>query len=101
MSFNDGKGGKAGPDLFAVGDQFPRGEIIDSTLRPSARIAVGYSTTIIETQSEDTSEAVLKQSTDAWVELASANGERIRVPKRDIREQRGSAASLMPEGLYV
>src|SRR5258707_14083078 len=37
----DGTAGKAGPDLFAVGDKFGRGEIIDSILSPSAAIAGG------------------------------------------------------------
>src|SRR5437016_5726869 len=32
----DGKGGKAGPDLFAVGDKFGRREIIEAVLAPSA-----------------------------------------------------------------
>src|SRR5437879_3918190 len=43
----DGKGGKAGPDLFAVGDKFPRRELIDAVLEPSAAIAVGYGTTLV------------------------------------------------------
>jgi len=38
----DGRGGKAGPDLFAVGDKFPRRELIRAVLEPSAEIAVGY-----------------------------------------------------------
>src|SRR4051794_28703377 len=42
----DGRGGKAGPDLFAVGDKFGRFELVESMLAPSKTIAVGYSTTI-------------------------------------------------------
>src|SRR2546425_2124555 len=45
----DGKGGKTGPDLLAVGDKFGRREIIEAVLAPSATIAVGYSTTMIGT----------------------------------------------------
>src|SRR6266576_5478031 len=41
----DGTAAKTGPDLFAVGDKFVRGEIIESILAPSASIAVGYNTT--------------------------------------------------------
>ena len=47
----DGQGGKAGPDLFAVGDKFGRREIIESVLSSSATIAVGYSATTVETKS--------------------------------------------------
>src|SRR5262245_31224255 len=32
----DGGSSKAGPDLFAVGDRFPRGELIRAVLEPSA-----------------------------------------------------------------
>src|SRR5260370_110955 len=46
----DGSSSKAGPDLFAVGDKFPRRELIRAVLEPSADIAVGYGTTIVETK---------------------------------------------------
>src|SRR6266404_6365957 len=47
----DGTSGKAGPDLFAVGDKFGRREIIEAILTPSASIAIGYNTTTVETKS--------------------------------------------------
>src|SRR5260370_26736980 len=37
----DGKGGKAGPDLFAIGDKYGRDDLIQQALFPSATIAVG------------------------------------------------------------
>src|SRR5439155_23729166 len=40
----DGRSGRAEPDLFAVGDRFPRRELIGAVLEPSAAIAVGYGT---------------------------------------------------------
>src|SRR5438093_1162222 len=46
----DGTGSKAGPDLMAVGDAYPRGDIIHSVLEPSAAIAVGYGATTVETK---------------------------------------------------
>ena len=97
----DGKGGNAGPDLAAVGDQFARGELIDSVLTPSARIAVGYATTTVQTKAGDTVLGVLKQSTDAWIELAGADGQRVRIATADIADQRGSNVSLMPDGLQA
>ena len=97
----DGKGGKAGPDLFAVGDQFPRRDLIDAVLQPSAVIAVGYGTTVVETKSGEEHQGVLKQVTDAWIELAGADAQRLRIATGDIKEQRGSSVSLMPEGLQA
>ena len=38
----DGSSGKAGPDLFAVGDKFPRRELIQAVLEPSAEIAKAF-----------------------------------------------------------
>src|SRR5438034_2224281 len=65
----DGRGGKAGPDLFAVGDKYGRREIIDAVLLPSATIAVGYNTTTLETKDGEEVQGILKQVTDAWIEL--------------------------------
>lgn len=97
----DGKGGKAGPDLFSVGDQFARRDLIDAVLLPSATIAVGYSTTLVETKSGLEYQGVLKQVTDTAIELMGGDGQRVRIATGDIREQRGSSLSLMPEGLQA
>lgn len=97
----DGKGGKAGPDLFSVGDQFPRRYIIDSLLKPSEVIAVGYSTTVVETKSGDEYQGVLKQSSESLIELACADGSRTSIAKAEIQQQHGSTLSLMPEGLQA
>lgn len=97
----DSKGGRAGPDLFSVGDQFSRSELIDAVLTPSARIAVGYGSTVVETRSGEEYEGVLKGATEAWIELMGGDGKPVRIATADIREQRGSNRSLMPEGLQA
>jgi len=97
----DGSSKLAGPDLFAIGDKFPRRELIQSILEPSATIAVGYATTTIETKSGEQHDGVVKQATDSWVELMAADGRRQRVATADIETQRTSAISLMPEGLHA
>src|SRR3954453_7358723 len=70
----DGSAAKAGPDLMAAGDKFPRRELIRAILEPSSAIAVGYGTTIVETKSGEEITGVMKQVTDAWIELMSADG---------------------------
>lgn len=97
----DGSASKAGPDLFAAGDKLPRREIIQSILEPSATIAVGYGATIVQTKSGDEFAGVIKQSTDSLLELMTADGSTVKIPSTDIQEQRGSAVSLMPEGLHA
>ena len=97
----DAKGGKVGPDLFAVGDQFSRRDVIEAVLQPSAVIAVGYGTTVVVTQAGEEFSGVLKQSTAEWIELGGADGQLKRLPRNIIQEQRGSTVSLMPEGLQT
>lgn len=94
----DGSSAKAGPDLVGVGDRFPRGELIRSILEPSSTIAIGYGGTILETKSGETFEGIVKQATEAWVELMGGDGKLVRVATGDIKEQRISKLSLMPEG---
>jgi len=97
----DGRGLKAGPDLATVGDQFARRDLIDAVLLPSATIAVGYSTTSVETKSGEAFQGVLKDVTDDWIELMGADGQRVRIATSDIHDQRGSGVSLMPDGLQA
>lgn len=97
----DGTSSKAGPDLVFIGDKFPRRDLIRAVLEPSATIAVGYGATTFETQSDQEITGIIKQATDAWIELMGADGKLVRVATGEIRAQRGSALSLMPEGLQA
>jgi putative heme-binding domain-containing protein len=97
----DGTASKAGPDLYAIGEKFPRLELIRAILEPSASIAVGYGTTTVITKSGETFVGIIKDSTPDWLELMGADGQRTRVPTSEIQEQRGSTTSLMPEALQT
>jgi len=97
----DGSSSKAGPDLYAVGDRFPRSELIQAVLEPSAVIAIGYGTTVVETTSGKEYQGILKQSGGDYLELMDAEGQRIRVANADLKLQHGSSVSLMPEGLQA
>lgn len=97
----DGSAGKVGPDLFAAGDKFPRRDLVRTILEPSESIAVGYGTTTIETRSGEEYSGVIKQVTEQWTELMLADGGKVRINSSDIKEQRGSNVSLMPEGLHT
>lgn len=97
----DGKASKAAPDLVAVGDKFGRREIIDAILTPSASIAEGYHTTTIETKSGDDVSGIVKDTTDAYIELIGVDSHRIRVNTADILSRRTSDISMMPEDLQA
>ncbi|HSZ58850.1 MAG TPA: PQQ-dependent sugar dehydrogenase [Tepidisphaeraceae bacterium] len=95
----DSRGGKAGPDLFAIGDKFGRDELIQSILEPSATIAVGYSTTTIRTRSGDFFQGIIKEASEQGVGLMGADGKLVRIRTQDIDRQQTTDVSLMPEGL--
>jgi putative heme-binding domain-containing protein len=95
----DGSAGKAGPDLLAIGDKFPRRDLIEAVLEPSAAIAIGYGTTTVETKDGEEVVGIIKQSTDQFVDLMTAEGKQVRVAAQDIKQQRGNTLSLMPDGL--
>jgi putative heme-binding domain-containing protein len=97
----DGGSSKAGPDLFAVGDKFPRRELIRAVLEPSSTIAVGYGTTIVETKSGEQFQGILKDASARAIELMTGDGQHVRINTSEIQEQRGSTISLMPEGLHA
>ncbi|MEY2409350.1 MAG: hypothetical protein QOF48_2020 [Verrucomicrobiota bacterium] len=97
----DGRASKAGPDLFAVGDKFGRRDLVDAVLMPSATISPGYDTVIVETRNGDEYQGVLKQATDAGLQLMGADGALISIATANIRERRGGTVSLMPEGLHA
>jgi len=97
----DGSSSKAGPDLFAAGDKFPRREMIRAVLEPSAEIAIGYGTTIVEMKSGEEFQGIIKETTAGALDLVGADGKHVRIATDDIKEQRGSTVSLMPEGLQA
>jgi putative heme-binding domain-containing protein len=97
----DGRASKAGPDLFAVGDKFGRRDLVDAVLMPSATISPGYGTTIVETKAGVEYQGILKQATDFGVQVMGADGQLVAIATADIKEQRGSTVSLMPEGLQA
>jgi putative heme-binding domain-containing protein len=96
----DGHGGKAGPDLFAVGDKFGRFELVEAVLAPSKSIAVGYSTTIVKTKAGEVFDGVIKDASAERVELMGSDGKLVRIDAANVARRKTTDLSLMPEGLY-
>jgi putative heme-binding domain-containing protein len=96
----DGSAGLAGPDLFAVGDKYPRADLINHVLNPSATVAVGYETTVVTTNSGDAVVGVVKEANDDHLGLMDGSGKLQRVAIADIKSRRTQAnVSLMPTDL--
>lgn len=94
-----GTGGKVGPDLVGIGARYPKDELIRSILEPSARIANGFDTGIVETKDGKVFTGVLKIDSPEAVELLAVDGKTIRIPADDIEEKTRSPLSTMPNGL--
>jgi putative heme-binding domain-containing protein len=90
---------RSGPDLSCVGDKFQRRQLIEAVLQPSSRIAIGYGTSIVQTNDGKTHVGVLHRVTDEWIELLDQNSIQIRIAAADVVEQETSSLSLMPDGL--
>jgi putative heme-binding domain-containing protein len=95
----DGKGGKAGPDLFAIGDKFGRDDLIQQVLQPSATIAPGYNTTIIRTKTGDLFQGIVKETSADSISIMGSDGKLVKFKTADIDRQKTTDVSLMPEGL--
>ena len=81
---------RPGRILFAVGDKFGRRDLVDAVLMPSATISPGYGTMIVETKAGDEFQGILKQATDAGVQLMGADGRLVSIATADIKEQRAA-----------
>lgn len=95
----DGSHSKVGPDLFSIGDKFSRPDLIKAVLLPSDSIAVGYSAEWIETKNHGSVLGVVKNSTDASLEMMNVSNQTIKISKHDVLSQKSWDKSLMPEGL--
>jgi putative heme-binding domain-containing protein len=94
-----GDGGKVGSDLTKIGAIRSGRDLLESILFPSATLAQGYqSLTVFTTTGEDLQGVVARETEDAIV-LREATGAETRIERKQIREMRPSAVSLMPSGL--
>lgn len=96
-----GKQGSAdiGPNLLGVGAKYPRDELIRSILEPSNRIFSGYEMTVVETDSGETIQGVVRSETAESLVIGDAKGELITIPIESIVARERSEQSAMPSGL--
>lgn len=90
---------KVGPDLTRIGAVRTGRDILESILFPSSTIAQGYQLmTVWMTGADDLQGIVASENAEA-ITLRDASGFERTVGRREIREMRPSAVSLMPTGL--
>ncbi|MEM7785522.1 MAG: hypothetical protein AAF623_19400, partial [Planctomycetota bacterium] len=94
-----GAGGVVGPDMISLGASSPIDYIIESLLKPSAKIKEGYHTTNILTLDGLQYSGKLIGDADGQLSLRDANNKLIVVSNEDVEEKRISRTSLMPTDL--
>lgn len=91
-----GRGG--GPDLSTVVKRFRRRDMLEAIMYPSRVISDQYTGVEVDTTWETITGMVVTESNETLT-LITANGERMDIPKDDIRRREASEVSIMPEGL--
>ena len=88
-----------GPHLVDIGKRYKPDELIESILKPSAKLAQGFETIgIVTVEGKVHSGFVTSESADA-IDLRLANGLPLTIRRDDIDEEYPQKISAMPEGI--
>jgi putative heme-binding domain-containing protein len=88
-----------GPHLVDIGKRYKRSELIESVLKPSAKIAQGFETFGFATSDgRITTGFVVSESAES-VRVRQNNGVAVELPKQNIDERLQQSTSMMPQGL--
>ncbi len=88
-----------GPYLGDVAARYNRSELVESILKPSARIAQGFETQKIALNNGQTVEGFVVREAGDEVELRNSSGNVVLIPKTEIEERGKGELSVMPQGL--
>lgn len=97
----DGQGGEVGPPLNGIAAQpgKDRRYLLESVVRPSAKIAKGYETAILTLVDGRLVTGVVKEDTKKQIRLVTAENKELVIPADDI-ESRRTGPSAMPDDLH-
>ncbi|MSU51445.1 MAG: heme-binding protein [Opitutus sp.] len=91
-----GAGGDAGPNLADIGNKSTRELILESIVKPNARISPGFDVVVVTRKSGGVVAGIVVTETDDAVTLRDPEGRVAEVKKSDIAKREG-APSAMPE----
>ncbi len=91
-----GPGGDAGPNLADVGTKYQREELLESIIKPNAKIAPGFDTIVLTRKSGGVAVGIVASENDDAITLRNSDNKLIEVKKSDIAKREG-APSSMPE----
>lgn len=91
-----GDGGDAGPDLADVGRKQTREQLLESLIKPNAKIAEGFDTIVLTLKNGGSAAGIVASETADEIHLRNTDNKLIEVKKSDIAKREG-APSGMPE----
>lgn len=94
----DSVGGDVGPDLSKIGSDKDRRYLLESIVKPNAKIAKGFETVILDTIDGISLSGIIKSQDDDSITLIDVEGKTKTIPKDDI-EQQATGKSSMPDDL--
>ena len=89
-------GGEAGPNLAEVGAKNDRAALLESILKPNAKISTGYDTIVLTLKSGGAAAGIVASETADTLTLRTTDNQLVAVQKANIAK-RDSAPSGMPE----
>ena len=90
------EGGDAGPNLAGAGAKYSREYLLESIIKPNAKIAPGYDTVVVTLKSGGVVAGIVAKETADTLSLRDTENKVVSVAKADIAKREG-APSSMPE----
>lgn len=87
-------GGNVGPNLANIGNTLNREQMLESLIEPNSRIAPDFGSVQATLEDGTQIRGVLKQETDAYIVLQSADGESHEIQKANIQKRENSPSAM-------
>jgi len=94
-----GAGGHVGPDMTSIGASAQPDYLVESVLRPDAKIKEGYHGVIVETKDGQTVSGTVVRESGTELVLRNPANQEVVLPKANIEQRTTATTSLMPGGL--
>lgn len=88
-----------GPHLVDIGKRYKRPELIESIIKPSAKLAQGFDSWAVLTSEGKTVMGFVVLESAETLTLRQANGLSVELPKDEVESRKKQEASMMPQGL--
>lgn len=98
----DGRGGRVGPELSAIGQTLSRERLIESILRPSKEVAPQFVSWKIALRDGTTRTGVMLGEDGGGARtFVDAQGQSFQVKRDDVEESAADTKSIMPDDLHT